>query len=164
MSQEAFNVDEFLVFSESTEIAQEASQDAAQNAENWPDYPDLFPEELKLKEDPMSLINFEGASLYKEEYVDPFAQLSPKYDSKNSRDFLTTLELRRKKLDNLAKNLQTKNPLEEWARLEDSLLIFPWQKEVQVYNCRVENKEVIMKTSASKMLGFFRESMPEYLI
>ena len=173
---EAFNVEEFLVFG--SEIPSENIQESSQEpASNWPAYPDMFPaEEQRLKEDPISLISFEGASLYKEEYVDPFASLSPKYEA-NSRDFLTKLQLRRKKLDNLARNLQSKNPLEQWTHLEDSLLVLPWQKEVQVYSLfNVESNTLATGAHqdfskqlsseaylARKMLDFFQQSLPEYL-
>ena len=171
---ETFNVEEFLVFtgeSATIDSPQELSQDTATS--NWPAYPDLFPKEEAKKEDPISLISFDGASLYKEEYVDPFASLSPKYEA-GSTEFLAKLKLRRKKLDNLARNLQTRKPLEQWAHLEDSLScgILPWQREVQVYSlfsitssCKSDRiySSALETHLGAQMLDFFQMNLPEYL-
>ena len=180
---ENFNVEEFLEFGSENLVEQLQQDSLNEQSQSWPEYPDLFPKESpEMKEDPISLISFEGASLIKEEYVDPFAALSSKCETK-AGDFLIKLQLRRQKLEQMAQSLRAKNSLESWDLIEDSLAssidcenrILPWKngrRSVQVYsihNVILDKPDEQLRSDIEKsntieeLLSFFEFNLPQYL-
>jgi hypothetical protein len=101
-NEDSFNFEDFLAVTEAESAVPEAeSAVAEESAVGWDQYPSLFETDEKH---PTSLINFNGASLMKEEFFDPFAALQ-KPQEREAFQFLDKLKLRKNKLEQLAKNL-----------------------------------------------------------
>ncbi|KAJ3262032.1 hypothetical protein HK103_003875 [Boothiomyces macroporosus] len=112
--QDCFNMEEFLNFNFAEPVAEPAPQEsAADDLTLWESYPPLWKKEEAIPaQDPISQINFEGASLIQEDFVDPFAVKNE--PTKVETGFRERLISRRNKLDLLAKNLSKKKPI-QWA-------------------------------------------------
>lgn len=105
-NEDSFNMEDFLNFIPA-ESAVVPEPEVTDTSALWDQYPNLFDDSEKDSE---SLINFNGASLMKEEYFDPFAILQ-KSQERETFQFLDKLKLRKYKLEQLAKNL-TASPKE----------------------------------------------------
>jgi hypothetical protein len=115
---ENFDVAEYLNFG-SFDIQEESVATATQEPALWDKYPALFEsEDNGMAAQPTALINFEDASLIKEEYVDPFSALLNK-ESRKHDSFLAKLRQRREKLEQMAQKLQTKNSSAQSAEQKD---------------------------------------------
>ncbi|KAJ3272997.1 hypothetical protein HDV01_004903 [Terramyces sp. JEL0728] len=116
IEQEAdcFNMEEFLNFNFTEPVAETAPQaSVTDDLTLWESYPPLWKKEEAIPaQDPISQINFEGASLIQEDFVDPFAAKSE--PTKVEIEFRERLISRRNKLDLLAKNLSKKAPI-QWS-------------------------------------------------
>jgi hypothetical protein len=110
-AETSFNMEEFgefLNLAPAENISSEAIDIGHENIPDWDDYPNLWStnEMENPPNDPISLISFDGASLLKEEYVDPFAALNSK-KGKPKEAFLEKLQHRRMKLEQMAKSLSS---------------------------------------------------------
>lgn len=125
----SFNLEEFVQFNP-TEEKQEL--EAPTTEPTWDSYPNLWVEK-EQSADPVSLINFDGATLFEEPYEDPFADLITK-TSDAKLDFQRKLQVRRAKLEEMAKNLTRQK---QWSLTESCSQHTNWKpstRQVQAFS------------------------------
>jgi hypothetical protein len=140
-------MEEFVNFNNITEV-EEASKYLEPQAWNG-EYPDLFTQDKKQSQDPISLISFDGASLIEEEYVDPFASLKLK-ESNTKEEFVKKLQFRRQKLKEMAKSLSSEQiphrQIRDWnlsANCKETPIFY--HPQVQAYYFTIEYQNPIEK-------------------